>query len=134
MRVKIKTRGHYDFVDLTDQVVKIVSQGNIKDGAVLIFVPGSTAAITTVEFEKGVLDDIKDVLERMAPEDYDYKHHQKWGDYNGAAHIKSALIGPDLLVPIVKGKLQLGSWQQIVLIDFDERARTREVIIQTIKA
>lgn len=133
MRLKIQTKGHYDFIDITNQVALLVEQSKIKDGIVNIFIPGSTAAITTIEYEQGVIEDLKEVLEKIAPENYDYKHHLKWGDYNGAAHIKSALIKTSLTVPIENGKLQLGTWQQIVLIDFDERPRTREIIVKIIE-
>lgn len=133
MRFKVKTQGHADFIDITAEVQNVVTQSGIKDGVVLIFVPGSTAAITTIEYEAGVIQDLVNVLEKVAPEDFDYLHHQKWGDHNGAAHIKAALIGPDLTVPLENGELILGSWQQIVLIDFDERPRQREIIIKIIK-
>jgi len=133
MRFKVKTQGHSDFIDITAKVRELVAQSVVEDGAVLLFVPGSTAAITTLEYESGVIQDMRNVLEKMAPEDFDYLHHQKWGDHNGAAHIKAALIGPDLTVPLEKGKLVLGAWQQIVLIDFDERPRQREIIVQIIK-
>ncbi len=133
MRFKVKTQGHADFIDITAEVQNVVTQSGIKDGVVLIFVPSSTAAITTIEYEAGVIQDLVNVLEKVAPEDFDYLHHQKWGDHNGAAHIKAALIGPDLTVPIENGELALGSWQQIVLIDFDERPRQREIIVKIIK-
>ena len=99
----------------------------------VVFVPGSTAALTTMEYEEGSVEDVKAVLEKLAPEDADYQHHRRWGDRNGAAHIKSALIGADLVIPIEQGKLALGTWQQIVLIDFDERPRQRDVIVKLMK-
>lgn len=133
MHLTIQTKGHYDFIDITDQIASLIEQSKIKDGIVNIFIPGSTAAITTIEYEQGVIQDLKEVLEKIAPENYDYQHHLKWGDYNGAAHIKSALIKTSLTVPIENGKMQLGTWQQIVLIDFDEKSRTRKIIIKTIK-
>ncbi|MCD4760497.1 secondary thiamine-phosphate synthase enzyme YjbQ [bacterium] len=131
--IQVQTKGHYDFVDITEQVTAEVSKTAIKDGLVLLFVPGSTAALTTIEYEAGVIQDLIDVFEKWAPEEADYKHHQKWGDHNGAAHIKSALVGTDLLVPIKNSQLQLGTWQQIVLIDFDEKARQRQIIITILK-
>ncbi|MBT6690988.1 YjbQ family protein [Candidatus Parcubacteria bacterium] len=130
--IKVDTRGHYDFVNITEQVTKQIEQASINSGAVLVFVAGTTAALTMIEYENGVIEDIKNVLENMAPEQADYKHHKKWGDANGAAHIKAALIGPDLLVPIKDGKMMLGTWQQIVLIDFDEKPRSRQVIIENL--
>ncbi len=133
MHFKVETRGHGDFIDITPEVQKLVNQSAVKDGVALIFVPGSTAAITTIEYEPGVIQDLINVLERIAPENFNYLHHRKWGDHNGAAHIKAALIGPDLSVPVENGSLALGSWQQIVLIDFDERPRQRDVVVKIIK-
>lgn len=130
---RIATKGHYDFINITQKVKEIVEKSKIKDGVALIFVKGTTAALTIMEYEEGIMEDIKEVLEKMAPENADYKHHLKWGDRNGAAHIKSALIGPDLVVPIEEGKLQLGQWQEIVLIDFDEKEREREIVVKIIK-
>ncbi|HZS48319.1 MAG TPA: secondary thiamine-phosphate synthase enzyme YjbQ [Blastocatellia bacterium] len=132
MKFKIQTKGHYDFIDITRQVASIVEQSKVEDGIVVVFVPGSTAAITTMEFESGIMEDLKQVFEGWAPEDADYKHHRRWGDHNGAAHIKSALIGPSLSVPIEEGALVTGTWQQIVLIDFDERPRTREIAVKVV--
>lgn len=132
MNFKIKTRGQYDFVDITGEVASLVQKSGVKDGVVLVFVSGSTAAITTMEYEEGVIKDMKNVFEAWAPEDSDYEHHKRWGDHNGAAHIKSALVGTDLVVPVQGGKLQLGTWQQIVLIDFDEKPRTREVVVKVL--
>jgi len=130
----VKTNGHTDFVDITDRVNKTVEKSGVKEGIVLVFISGSTAAITTIEYETGALEDFKEALEKIAPEEANYKHHKKWGDKNGAAHIKSALVGTDFITPVVNGQLQLGTWQQIVLIDFDEKPREREVIVKIVKA
>ncbi len=130
MEVTIKTKGNYDFIDITAQVAEAVEASNINSGVAVVFVVGSTAALTTMEYESGVLADLTQVLEKLAPTDYDWQHHLKWGDSNGAAHIKAALIGPDLSIPIENGQLSLGTWQQIVLIDFDEKPRQRKVIIK----
>ena len=132
MKINIETRGHYDFIDITDRVSRIIEKSGVRDGIAIIFVPGSTAAITTMEYESGVIEDLKELFEKLAPEKADYKHHQRWGDRNGAAHMKSALVGPDLCVPIENGRLLLGTWQQIVLIDFDERPRNREIIVKVV--
>jgi secondary thiamine-phosphate synthase enzyme len=132
MRFQIQTKGHGDTIDITDEVSLCVSKSKVKSGIVHVFVPGSTAAITTIEYEPGVVEDLKDTFEKIAPEMFDYKHHQKWGDGNGAAHIKSAIVGTDFNVPIENGQLQLGTWQQIVLIDFDEKPRSREIIVKVI--
>ncbi len=134
MKFKIKTSGHHDFIDITGDVKRIAEESGIKDGIVSIFVTGSTAAVTIMEYEKGIIKDFIDVLEKIAPEGADYEHHKKWNDHNGAAHIKSVLIGTDLVVPIESGRLQLGVWQQIVLIDFDEKPREREIIVRIISS
>jgi secondary thiamine-phosphate synthase enzyme len=133
MMFAVRTKGHYDFVDITERVVAVVEQSGIMEGIAAVFVPGSTAALTTMEFEAGSIEDLKALLESLAPENADYRHHRRWGDRNGAAHIKSALIGVDLVIPIERGKLILGTWQQIVLIDFDERARQRDVFVKVMK-
>jgi secondary thiamine-phosphate synthase enzyme len=132
MKFTISTKGHYDFLDITGRVEAIVEKSGVKDGVAFVFVPGSTAAVTTMEYESGVIQDLINVFEKLAPEKADYIHHQRWGDRNGAAHIKSALVGPDLTVPIEDGRLVLGAWQQIVLIDFDERPRWRDIIVKVI--
>lgn len=134
MKFEVQTKGHYDFIDITDKVASAVRASRIKDGVVAVFVAGSTAALTTLEYEDGLIEDLKKVFERWAPEGADYEHHKRWGDKNGAAHIKSALVGTDLVVPLENGKLQLGTWQQIVLIDFDERPRTRDIVVRVLGA
>jgi len=131
-RFIVKTKGRGDFINITDKVISAVEKSGIKNGAAIIFICGSTAALTTMEYEKGLIEDMREFLEKIAPENADYKHHQRWGDRNGAAHIKSALIGTDLAVPIENRELQLGTWQQIILIDFDERPREREILVKVI--
>ncbi len=131
-RFIVKTKGRGDFINITDKVISAVEKSGIKNGAAIIFICGSTAALTTMEYEKGLIEDMREFLEKIAPENADYKHHQRWGDRNGAAHIKSALIGTDLAVPIKNRELQLGTWQQIILIDFDERPREREILVKVI--
>jgi len=131
-RFIVKTKGRGDFINITDMVISAVEKSGIKNGAAIIFICGSTAALTTMEYEKGLIEDMREFLEKIAPENADYKHHQRWGDRNGAAHIKSALIGTDLAVPIENRELQLGTWQQIILIDFDERPREREILVKVI--
>jgi len=133
MRFTIRTKGHYHFIDITDKIREAVENSGVKEGMVLVFVRGSTAALTIMEFEKGLIEDIKETLEKIAPESGDYKHHLKGSDRNGAAHIKSALIGTDLAVPIESGGLSLGTWQKITLIDFDEKEREREIVVKIIK-
>jgi secondary thiamine-phosphate synthase enzyme len=97
---------------------------------VLIFVPGSTAALTTIEHESGVIEDLKEAIERLAPENLHYRHDTRWGDGNGHAHVRAALLGPSLTIPIIEGKLVLGTWQQVILCDFDNRPRKRQVVVQ----
>lgn len=134
MKFTLHTKGHSDVVNITDRIRAVVEQSGITEGIAVVFVPGSTVALTTMEYEEGSIEDMKVMLEKLAPEDADYLHHRRWGDRNGAAHIKSALIGSDLVIPIGHAKLALGTWQQIVLIDFDERARRRDVIVTLVKA
>ena len=129
---KVSTKGHTDIIDITGQVSEAVKKSKAANGLALVFVAHSTAAVTTIEYESGVIKDIKNILEKIAPEEADYEHHKRWGDHNGAAHIKSAMLGVDQIVPVTKGELVLGTWQQIVLIDFDEKPRERKVIVQII--
>lgn len=132
MTFEVKTKGHYDFIDITDKIAELIGESGIRGGTVNVFVSGSTCALTIMEYEEGIVEDFKAMLEKLAPEEANYLHHKRWGDHNGAAHLKSALIGTDLTIPIEEGKLRLGSWQQVVLIDFDERPREREIIVKTI--
>jgi secondary thiamine-phosphate synthase enzyme len=134
MRFSIRTKGFNDIIDITGQVSKIVKESKVKEGICLISCPGSTAGITTIEYEEGLIKDLKRVLEKIAPISQDYEHCKKWGDCNGYAHIRSALLKPSLAIPIENGKLVLGQWQNIVFIDFDNRPREREVIVKVIKA
>lgn len=130
--IEIKTKGFTDIVDLTDEIEKFLSETKIKDGTLIVFVPGSTAGITTIEYEPGLKKDIPKFLEEILPYKKDYEHHKTWGDDNGSAHIRAALIGPSQAIPIINGKLATGTWQQVVLIDFDTGARNRKVILQVI--
>jgi secondary thiamine-phosphate synthase enzyme len=131
---KVQTKGHTDIIDITSKVAEAVRIADAKEGMAFVFIAHSTAAITTIEYEPGVVNDLKRILEKIAPREADYEHHQRWGDYNGAAHVKSAILGVDLFVPIVGGELVLGTWQQIVLIDFDEYPRQRRVLVKVIKS
>ena len=129
----VSTQGKGDIVDITRKVEENLEEMKEKEGVVCVFVSGSTAAISATEYEPGVVKDIQQVLEEIAPFGADYRHHQRWGDQNGDAHIKSALIGPDMTVPVHQGELILGTWQQLILMDFDERERQREVWVRMIK-
>lgn len=126
----IRTGGFADIIDITDHVSRIISDSGKNSGSVTVFVPGSTAGITTIEYEPGAVADLKAAIERMAPEGIDYAHDARWGDGNGFAHVRAALLGPSLSVPFQNGALGLGTWQQIVLIDFDNRGRERKVSVQ----
>jgi secondary thiamine-phosphate synthase enzyme len=119
-----------DLVDITREVSLRVRESGIAEGSVLIFVPGSTAALTTIEYESGVIEDLKEAIARLAPENLSYRHDARWGDGNGYAHVRAALLGPSLTVPVIAGKLVLGTWQQVILCDFDNRPRKRRIIVQ----
>ena len=134
MRISVETQGHYDFQDITGEVLRVVQEQDISNGVVHLFVRGSTAALTTMEFEPGLVQDLTEVFEGWGAENADYHHNQRWGDKNGAAHIKSSILGCDLSFPIEDGQALLGTWQQIVLIDFDERPRTREIVVTLLPA
>jgi secondary thiamine-phosphate synthase enzyme len=129
---EVKTKGQGDTHDLTAEVAAAVKESGLAAGLVTIFVVGSTAAVTTIEFEPGAVGDFNDVLERLAPRRADYKHHARWGDDNGSSHVRAALLGPSLTVPFRNAELMLGTWQQIVLVELDTRGRTRQVVIQMI--
>jgi len=132
MRFTVSTKGFTDIIDITDKVSKIVRDSKVKEGICLISSPGSTAGITTIEYESGLIKDLKRALEIIAPMNENYEHCKKWGDCNGYAHIRSALLKPFLAVPVENGKLVLGTWQQIILIDFDNRSREREVMVKVV--
>ena len=129
---ELKTKGFSDVHDLTSRVRDILRAAKLAAGLVTIFVPGSTAGLTTIEFEGGVIHDLKKAIERLAPQGIHYDHDARWGDGNGFAHVRAALLGPSLTVPFSRGELQLGTWQQIVLIDFDNRPREREIVVQIV--
>ena len=125
-----ETTDSTDIIDITGQVAAIVEKSSAFNGAVIIFVAGSTAGLTTIEYESGVINDLKNAIERLAPRDMLYEHDSRWGDGNGFAHVRAALLGPSLTVPLINGKLLLGTWQQITLCDFDNRPRKREVFVK----
>ena len=127
--LSFKTTGDTDIIDITIHISRKVADSKLTEGQVLVFVPGSTAAITTIEYESGVVQDLKDALERLAPEGIFYRHNARWGDGNGYAHVRAALLGPSMTVPLVGGRLVLGTWQQIVLIDFDNEPRDRKMLV-----
>jgi secondary thiamine-phosphate synthase enzyme len=124
------TTADTDIQDLTRDVAQILAQSGVREGQVLVFTPGSTAGITTIEFESGVVFDLAQAIERLAPRDMHYDHDARWGDGNGYSHVRAALLGPSMGVPVIDGELQLGTWQQIVLCDFDNRPRERRIVVQ----
>ncbi|RMG58918.1 MAG: YjbQ family protein [Deltaproteobacteria bacterium] len=128
----LETEGFCDFHDVTARVEEILRESGIVHGTLTVFTIGSTCGITTIEFESGVLNDLKRAIERIAPEDIPYDHDRRWGDGNGFSHVRAALMKPSLSIPVVDGKLLLGTWQQIVFIDFDNRKRKREIVVQVV--
>lgn len=129
-RLEFATKDENDVVDITEMVQEALDESQIEDGVTTVFVVGSTAAMTTIEFEPGLAIDFPKMLERLAPARIEYEHHKRWHDDNGRSHVKASLIGPSLSVPFVRGRLTLGTWQQIVLVELDTRPRNREVIVQ----
>lgn len=130
--LSLETSGDSDLIDITDEVKKVLSDSGILSGIVTIFVPGSTAGVTTIEYEEGAVRDFQGAIERIAPKGIHYYHDARWGDGNGFSHIRASLLGPSLTVPFSSSRLLLGTWQQIVLVDFDNRPRTRRVVIQVL--
>ena len=128
--IKMHTEGEGDMIDMTAQLSNTVKVSKIKNGTVTIFVPGSTAAVTTIEYESGLIHDFPEMLSRIVPRDTEYEHDNTWHDGNGHSHVRSSLIGPSITIPIIHGKLTLGTWQQVVLLEMDTRSRNRTVILQ----
>lgn len=128
----IDTRGFSDIVDITALIEEELKKSNLKEGQVLIFTAGSTAGVSTIEYEPNLIKDIKEALEKIAPQEKEYHHHLTWGDDNGSSHVRSTFLKTSLIVPFKEGRLLLGTWQQIVILDFDTRPRRRRFIIQFI--
>lgn len=133
MKFYVKTEPHYDFVNITENIQRLVDISGLEDGLVSMFVVGSTAALTTMEFESGLKVDLKKFFEDIAPEAGVYEHHAHGGDKNAAAHIKASIIGASLTIPFDEKKLCIGTWQQIVLFDFNEHPRNREVVVKIVR-
>jgi len=129
-KIRLQTKGFNDITDITPQLKEFVEQSQFNDGHVIVFVSGSTGGLTTLEYEPGLLRDIPEMLEKIAPMQGSYHHDKTWHDGNGYAHLRAALIGPSLTIPFQTGKMQLGTWQQVVFIDFDNRARQRALHVQ----
>ena len=130
--VEIRTNGQGDAHDLSEAVARAVSSAGLSSGIVTVFVTGSTAGVTTIEFEPGAVSDLNRAFERVAPRHGEYAHHLRWGDDNGSSHVRAAMLGPSLTIPVVGGRLALGTWQQVVLVEFDVGPRERQVIIQVV--
>ncbi len=128
--LKLDTSGHTDILDITQEIQAFLTESRLSQGTVTLFIPGSTASLTTIEYEPGAVEDFKTAVERIVPKNIPYKHNERWGDGNGYSHIRAALLGPSLSVPFQNTTLILGTWQQIILVDFDNRPRTREIHVQ----
>jgi secondary thiamine-phosphate synthase enzyme len=127
-----KTSGFCDIVDITAKINEYIEHAKVRDGLVCVFVCGSTAALTTIEYEPGLVRDLKECVEKLIPSNRRYHHDDRWGDDNGFSHVRASLFGPSISVPIENGRPLLGTWQQLILLDFDNRPRTREIIVQLI--
>jgi secondary thiamine-phosphate synthase enzyme len=126
----VRTKGQGDVLDLTDAVGRAVEAAELHAGLVTVFVTGSTAGVTTIEFEPGAVADLDRAFERLAPRRGDYAHHLRWGDDNGSSHVRAAMLGPSLTIPVAGGRLTLGTWQQVVLVEFDTGPRDRHLVVQ----
>jgi len=131
-KIQLRSKGESDIIDITDQASQAIRESQIENGLVTVFISGSTAAVTTIEYEPGLKDDFPKMLSRVAPENIEYKHDNTWHDGNGHSHVRASLIGPSLTIPIVDGGMSLGTWQQIVVLELDTRPRNRNVILQLI--
>lgn len=131
-KIKLNTEGKTDIIDITSEVLSQLGECRLKNGVAVVFVPGATGAITVLEYEPGLVKDLKKALEVIAPQDGIYSHNKKWGDMNGYSHIRASILGPSLSVPFINSNLQLGKWQQIIFIELDNRPRSREIILQFI--
>jgi secondary thiamine-phosphate synthase enzyme len=130
--VQVSTRGHADTHDITREVQQALSDTGVQNGLVTVFTASSTSALTTIEYESGALADLKRALDEIAPPNREYKHNLRWGDGNGHSHLRAALLKPSLSIPVIDGRMTLGTWQQILFIDFDVRSRERQLVIQII--
>jgi secondary thiamine-phosphate synthase enzyme len=129
-RIELSTRGHADIHDITEKTAESVRQSGLSSGTVTLFCPSSTSGLTTLEYESGCIADLQRLFDEIANPDRHYAHNARWGDGNGHSHVRAALLGPSLTVPFVNGRLTLGTWQQIIFVDFDNRSRRRELVVQ----
>ncbi|MCL5256730.1 MAG: secondary thiamine-phosphate synthase enzyme YjbQ [Chloroflexi bacterium] len=130
--IRVNTKGETDILDITDEVRSVVAKSAVKNGIVTVFVSGSTAGVTTVEYEPGLVADLRTAFERIAPRHAQYQHDSRWGDGNGYAHVRASLLGASLTAPVRSGRVALGTWQQIVFVDFDNRPRSRDILVQVV--
>ena len=128
--ITFQTKGNYDVLDITLQVAREVEESGVSDGIVTLFICGSTAGVTTIEYEPGLVKDFGDMWDRIVPRDMPYEHNKAWGDGNGHSHVRASMLGASLTIPVVDNKLTLGTWQQIIFVDFDNRPRSRKILLQ----
>ncbi len=131
-QLSLQTRGEVDILDVTGRVAEAVAESKLKNGIITVFVPGSTGALTTIEYEPGLLQDLPNALERLAPKKLMYEHEKRWHDGNGHSHVRASIMGPSITVPFVDGRLTLGTWQQLVFVELDVRRRNRNLVLQII--
>jgi secondary thiamine-phosphate synthase enzyme len=129
-KITFRTRGFTDIKNITEEIKEKINESGFKEGIAVVFVPGATGGVTTMEFEPGVIRDLQETFEKIAPQNGKYHHDHRWGDGNGYAHIRSAIIGTSVSIPFSNGNLQLGMWQSVVFIDFDNKPRRRELIVK----
>ncbi len=130
--ITLSTKGFCDMADITERVAGVAGRSVIASGTVTVFCPGSTCAVTTIEYESGVLNDLRRAIEELVPQDREYEHDKRWGDGNGFSHVRAALLKPSVSIPLIGKRLALGTWQQVVFMDFDNRARRREILVQVV--
>jgi secondary thiamine-phosphate synthase enzyme len=130
--IQLSTRGNADVKDITAEIARVVSASELKNGIVTIFCPSATSALTTIEYESGCVSDLRRLFDEIIPQNREYAHNARWHDGNGHSHVRAALLGPSLTIPFVEGSLTLGTWQQIIHVDFDVRSRHRELVLQII--
>lgn len=130
--IKLSTSGNADILDITHEIARVILKSELNDGIVTLFCPSATSALTTIEFEAGCLSDLRRLFDEIVAPNRDYAHNARWGDGNGHSHVRAALLGPSITIPFVQKTLTLGTWQQIIFVDFDNRSRRRELVVQLI--
>jgi secondary thiamine-phosphate synthase enzyme len=130
--IELSTRGNADVQDITAQIAQVISASEVQNGTVTIFCPSATSALTTIEYESGCVRDLQRLFDEIIPQNREYAHNARWGDGNGHSHVRAALLGPSLTIPFVESRLTLGTWQQVIYVDFDVRSRQRKLVVQII--